>query len=341
MPEAEKVRYIERERTAVRKINQALARGADSEAIFQTIIEEAVTLCDAERGFLLLERHGQPAASVQEGSDLYSQGVIDAVWQNGEALLTLDALHDPRLDGRQSIVDYNIRSVIAAPLVTNHEVIGVIYLDSRSTRRDFSELDLGLLKALADQATLAFKLGMFQLELEKQAQAAELLSDLAAKDELTGLLNRRAFNEQLQGFLRQPLMKSLCVMMLDVDNFKHYNDRNGHLAGDNALKRLGNILQLKLRDFDVPARYGGEEFIVALPNLSVNRAEKIAERLRRAVSEEDFTHADYQPDGLVTVSIGIAHYPHHGRSVKELIAAADAALYRAKNSGKNRVCVQP
>jgi diguanylate cyclase (GGDEF)-like protein len=335
------VKYFERERQAVRKINQALARGAASHEVFQTIIEEAVRLCDAERGFLLLDKDSEPAAGVrQDGNrDHYSRGVVEKVWDEAEPLLTLDALHDPRLDGRRSIVDYNIRSVIAAPLLANHQVIGVIYLDSRSARRDFSDFEL--LRALADQAAVTCKLATFQLELEKQAQTAKLLSDLAAKDELTGLLNRRAFNQQMYLLLKQPRMSSLCLMMLDIDNFKEYNDRGGHLAGDNALRKLGDILRTKLRDFDVAARYGGEEFIIALPNTGFARAEGVAERLRRAISREDFTHEGAQPEGLITVSVGISCHPRHGKTMNELIAADDAALYRAKRDGKNRIYLAP
>jgi len=124
----------------------------------------------------------------------------------------------------------------------------------------------------------------------------------------------------------------MSFMMLDVDEFKSYNDRFGHPAGDEALKLVGLILKDMVRGEDVPARYGGEEFAVLFPQTSIKEAEAIAERIRERVQETEF------PYRRVTVSIGLSTYSGELSSMSQLVSAADQALYDAKRSGRNTVC---
>jgi diguanylate cyclase (GGDEF)-like protein len=156
---------------------------------------------------------------------------------------------------------------------------------------------------------------------------------LSITDPLTGLLNRRYIEERLAEEVNRADRSGdpMSFMMIDVDEFKSYNDRYGHPAGDEALKIVGQILRENLRGADVAARYGGEEFSVLLPETSVEESRTIAERIRRHVEETKF------PRRKVTVSIGIASLGGDVAGVKELIAAADAALYQAKRAGRNTI----
>jgi diguanylate cyclase (GGDEF)-like protein/PAS domain S-box-containing protein len=172
---------------------------------------------------------------------------------------------------------------------------------------------------------------------EKMAQLA--LEKLATRDGLTGLANRRCFDDTLNAEWARALRQCqpLSLLMVDVDNFKAYNDANGHLGGDECLKRIATAVASEMRANDLVARYGGEEFAVILPNQSLKGAAIVAERIRRRVESLQL------PNGLaplrrVTVSIGAATaIAGPDNNASDLVATADAALYRAKHLGRNRI----
>jgi diguanylate cyclase (GGDEF)-like protein len=161
----------------------------------------------------------------------------------------------------------------------------------------------------------------------------EELERLSVTDGLTGLYNRRRQMEMLATEVeRSKRLSHVCaVLMMDVDNFKRYNDAHGHQAGDAVLRGLGAVLRETTREIDCAARYGGEEFFVLLPETDVKEATEVAERIRTQLKERIFL------GGRVTISIGIAAFPEHGDTPEDLIAAADAALYQAKKEGRDRV----
>jgi diguanylate cyclase (GGDEF)-like protein len=163
------------------------------------------------------------------------------------------------------------------------------------------------------------------------------LERLSASDSLTGLSNRRVLTQRLsEELLRsQRQNHTFSVLMLDVDHFKKYNDAHGHPAGDEVLKRVANILRTSTRAGDCTARYGGEEFAVLLSGKEGDAAVQLAERIRQRVEAEEF------PVGKITISAGIAEFPHHGHTAEAVISSADEALYEAKREGRNRVvCAQ-
>jgi diguanylate cyclase (GGDEF)-like protein len=174
--------------------------------------------------------------------------------------------------------------------------------------------------------------------LEEANQRLELL---AVTDGLTGLNNHRFFQERLalevKAFGRSGLPLSL--LMLDVDHFKHYNDKHGHPAGDQVLASLARILTEGRRANDVIARYGGEEFALLLVGTPKAAAVEIAERIRAAVAAHSFLHQEDQPGRNLTVSLGVASCPDDADDAATLLQAADDALYRAKHAGRNTVCV--
>jgi diguanylate cyclase (GGDEF)-like protein len=162
---------------------------------------------------------------------------------------------------------------------------------------------------------------------------------MANSDGLTKLFNKRFFMSRLS----DEILKAekghypFSLFIFDLDHFKHYNDTQGHQAGDEVLKLTGQILRDMVRPDDTAARYGGEEFIVILPQTPKDGAMIAAERIRAKVAEHPYANRESQPLKIVSLSGGIATFPDDGRTGTDLIAAADAALYRAKQAGRNRV----
>jgi len=165
------------------------------------------------------------------------------------------------------------------------------------------------------------------------------LEEAAIRDQLTGLFNRRQLMEALEGEVARSQRSSepFAVAILDIDHFKTYNDRNGHLLGDECLQLLAKILQASTRRADTVARYGGEEFVVVLPGVGQGGALEAAERIRQGVQGFQFQGEEGQPGRDVTVSIGVALFGPDGRTVDALLQAADRRLYAAKGAGRNRV----
>ena len=209
-------------------------------------------------------------------------------------------------------------------------LVALLRLRERQQRRREQQL-VGLVR----QRTL--ELETRGLELRR---INEELTRLSYHDPLTDLANRRMLLERLHGEweLAQARGTSLAFLLFDLDQFKDYNDRRGHLAGDDCLRDVGRCIDAELPDGDAMAgRYGGEEFGVVLPGLTLDQAVREGERMRKALEAAALPHPT-TPQGVVTISVGVAAIvPRHGYSAELLIAAADAAMYRAKGSGKNRV----
>jgi len=167
-----------------------------------------------------------------------------------------------------------------------------------------------------------------------------LIAEMAARDGLTGLKNRRAFDEHLTRTWQQALRdrRQLALMMIDVDYFKKFNDRYGHQAGDQALQRIAAVVDsFAKRPLDLAARYGGEELALVLFDVSREHAERIAELLRASVENLQILHSDHAP-GVATISLGVAViHPTLERSPEGAVQLADEGLYAAKRAGRNRV----
>ena len=172
-------------------------------------------------------------------------------------------------------------------------------------------------------------------------QANQRLARLAVTDGLTGLYNHRYLQEQLKVATERSLRSGvpMALLMIDVDHFKKYNDRNGHPAGDEALRAVARLVAEDRRTVDVVARYGGEEFAVILHDAHREQASDVAEKIRQRVSAANIQHAEKQPLGRMTVSIGVAVCPEDATTHEGLLEAADVALYRAKKSGRDTVII--
>lgn len=172
-----------------------------------------------------------------------------------------------------------------------------------------------------------------------QERELDYIEQIAETDRLTGLANRRRLDQFLEALVtiypesKQPFS----VVIADVDHFKLYNDRNGHLAGDGVLSRVAAVFVKNVRRGDLAARFGGEEFMMVLPNCPKESAVTVAEKLRASIASEPFPFQEYQPSGSVTATFGVATFPHDARNLQGLIKRADDRLYRGKRDGRNQV----
>jgi diguanylate cyclase (GGDEF)-like protein len=171
------------------------------------------------------------------------------------------------------------------------------------------------------------------------AEANARLAQLAVTDGLTGVYNHRHFHERLALEVERSGRNGLplALFMIDVDHFKAYNDRHGHPAGDEVLRQVARLLAEGRRVNDFVARYGGEEFAVVLVDTPKLGAAQVADKLRQRIADFPFPHASEQPGGAITVSVGVAAFPEDATQPEALVRAADAALYRAKAAGRNRI----
>ena len=191
-----------------------------------------------------------------------------------------------------------------------------------------------------DHITLGESILKFISHSSVEARYHEEIYQLATHDSLTDLHNRRHFIEmadkEIARALRHQRMLAMCI--IDVDLFKPVNDRYGHISGDNVLRQIAGVLRGHVRSDDFAARIGGEEFAVLLPECDIDAAHAFAERLRQAIAAVEFKPGD-EPQ-TITVSIGIAAMTAERATCSRMMAAADAALYRAKSQGRNQVCIQ-
>lgn len=167
------------------------------------------------------------------------------------------------------------------------------------------------------------------------------IKKLSVIDELTGLYNRRYYNQRLSEEVVKALRYKdpLTLLVIDIDHFKHYNDHNGHAAGDVLLQELAAQMRKYFRRTDIICRYGGEEFAVIVPETNKGDAKALAEKFRKKVQEHPFKYRTTQPKRKITISIGLADVPSHATTPKALFEKADEALYQAKLKGRNRVIV--
>jgi diguanylate cyclase (GGDEF)-like protein len=223
----------------------------------------------------------------------------------------------------------NTNFFVTIPLKTKDRVLGAILVDNVFNRKPITKNDVRMLTMFANHAGLA-------IENSRLYEETVYLSNI---DWLTKLWNYGRFQQLLTVEIEKARISSvpLCLVMIDVDNFKNYNDTHGHLKGDEALRNIAAIFQDKSRKCDSVARYGGEEFAIIMPNTIKDNAKLFADRLRSEVEKFYAQDSAIIPEKRLTISAGVAVYPDDAVTKDELISMADVALYQAKHSGKNRV----
>lgn len=240
-------------------------------------------------------------------------------------------LVDPALDtqskySKEFLQKFDIRSGLIVPLVLRDKTLGVLFLQDCVQPRDWSIDDVSMIGSLADNLSVAIENAELHQERERQA----------VTDGLTGVANRRSFNESFtREFERaRRYAETLSLVLIDLDFLKKINDTYGHQAGDEAIKSIGKVLKQECRSIDTAARYGGEEFCLLLPNTEIDMAEQMADRLRKLINETAI-----EGPGNISASLGVASYPLHADNEDTLFQRADEALYAAKQGGRNQVKV--
>ncbi|HMK34575.1 MAG TPA: diguanylate cyclase [Desulfomonilaceae bacterium] len=190
-----------------------------------------------------------------------------------------------------------------------------------------------------DQMQMAVRKAIEHRELRRRAQEREFYRELSYVDGLTGIHNRRFFDEALGVEIAKASRHgtSLVLLMIDIDDFKLYNDLNGHQKGDEALTKIAQLFKSACRGYDIVTRYGGEEFAILFPGATEQNAMELSRRIMHEVQNTPFEGEDRLPLRCLTVSVGVACYPRDAESSEQLIRSADSALYAAKRAGKNNI----
>jgi diguanylate cyclase (GGDEF)-like protein len=320
-------------------IGLMLTSSEKEDELLNIIVEHATKLTETPAGSITLfnERDGAMEMVAAQGfSDGFEErvkwkvrkgGLTEHILNEGAIVVINDFAKYKKFDDHALAVE-GIQSLMAVPLVAGRKTIGLLYVDDYKPR-NFTKKDESILSLLATQAAAAIE----------KIQILEMAKKLAITDELTSLYNHRHFVNLFKDELirSKRYKRNLSVILIDIDNFKNYNDTHGHLKGNDALRVVSSVMQKNLRDLDALARYGGEEFAVVLPETGKKEAMECAERIRYAIEKEPVFGEDKQPLGKVTASFGVATFPSDGDYEHILMDRADVALYKAKSSGRNMV----
>ena len=318
---------------AVRGFSRSMRR-IDREDLWLSLTQSAAQMLEAERASLLVHDEQTDKLEIKAiigGRDLPADDdeiggrVSQIVFYKGEPALIADATRTglPPVSEERG---YKTPSFLSCPITLAGRPVGVMNFTDRASGASFDQESLDLFLAVAPQLAVALDRALLKDKAGKFEQ-------LSVTDALTGLLNRRYIEARLVEEIKRSNRHGfpMSFMMLDVDNFKSYNDTFGHPAGDVALKMVADVIRDTLRGADVAARFGGEEFSILLPQTTGEEAIAIAERIRHNIETADFPHRQ------VTASIGIASCSAELCVSADLVAAADRALYDAKRRGRNRV----
>jgi diguanylate cyclase (GGDEF)-like protein len=318
---------------AVRRVGETLRSTHDMGQMLESILNTAVDSTIADAGVLWRftpTREGLYATSVN-GLEGVSLGTI-AIGEGAVGLAAERAMNvllpDPESGVRSSAGEPDMESVIAVPLFSQDRVIGVLTVYRGHERHAFTHEDVDTVVFLAEQGGVAIE----NVQLHEEARR------LSLTDGLTGVWNRRFFQMQFRQVLATATRfdRPFSILMLDIDHFKNVNDTFGHQRGDAILVEFSQRVSRTVREVDTFARYGGEEFICLLSETELVGAMTTAQKICDAIRNESFGGIG-EPPVKLTLSIGVAAYPDHGDSFRALVEAADRALYRAKEAGRDQV----
>ncbi len=265
----------------------------------------------------ILRFYGKGANSSNFNIDLSKSEILKYVIYSGLPVL-IKSEEDFKKYGFKLKFTYTTPSFISVPIKVDGKVIGVISATEKISGESFTESELKLISTLANQ-------------LASQIIQAKLYKE-ALIDPLTGAYNRKFLEEMFTKWLRRKSKQGIAIYMLDIDYFKKFNDKYGHQMGDKVLKYVVETIKKTLRQNDLVIRYGGEEFLIAVVGTTAQKAQAIAERIRKNIAKNSTSFPE-----KITVSIGIALFPEEATRTGELIKKADERLYKAKNKGRNCV----
>lgn len=324
-----------RELSALFEVSNAVNYITDSEELLKFVLTSSIEVLNAERGSIMLLDDATDELMVKVASGgrfsvmtttgiKIGFGICGKVVQEGKGRISNTGFRDDHFRNFGSLIPVeDIRTLLCSPLKFKDGTIGVINVVNKRNSEEFNENDLALLNLIASQAAVT-------IENNK-------LYELSITDGLTHLFVHRYF----QARLAEELLRArryglkLSLIMIDVDNFKNFNDVYGHQIGDQVLQKVAVVVREAIRtQIDIPCRYGGEEMAVILPETRAEEAFKTAERLRESIAAMVISH----PLGQlrITCSLGVASYPNDCHDVESLVMRADKAMYFSKRTGKNR-----
>jgi diguanylate cyclase (GGDEF)-like protein/putative nucleotidyltransferase with HDIG domain len=331
----EQLRNREQELALINRLDTVITSSLNIREVYGAFIAELKEVIDVDWATIALI----------EGDELRFEVLsteVGSAWQAGEKIPLEDtgtewvaerkkALFEPDLAKNRRFwtgdahLKQGIRSIVYLPLMVKGEAIGSLIVAS-SQPNAYTHSQVHLLESLASQIAMPVENSRLYAKAEQRARV----------DELTGLFNRRHFDERLGEEIDRHSRYGgmLSLIFLDLDFFKAYNDKHGHLAGDKVLARIGRLMEKSIRNIDIAFRYGGDEFAVLLPQSGVDEAFVVAERVRANIATEM-----RKKKFRITTSLGLASWPSDGVTPDELINAADKALYYTKQTGGNRTCV--
>ena len=314
---------------AVNRIATAIRSSLELPSVLQTTVDEVGRALGARHTALSVAGdHGQPSLTTfhfrdGDGDESFRTELISDL--NAYVVRLRGHVKAYVQDGAAGADDGGARPVAVVPVIYGDRTMGALLACSDDPQRVWQENEVLLMRTVADQVSVAVKHARLFHETQQQALT----------DGLTGCVNRRSFEMQLERdlHLATRMRQPVSLIMLDIDHFKSVNDTHGHDAGDSALRVIADALRQELRGVDTAARYGGEEFAIILPQATLEGALVVAERLRARVEGTEVPGV--RP---ITASLGVATFPAHASSRDLLVTTADRALYRAKHTGRNRVC---
>jgi diguanylate cyclase (GGDEF)-like protein len=331
----EQLREREQELSVINRSNAIITSSLDIQRIYDNFIQELKRVVDVDWAaiaviedlevyFMALSTEIGSPWKVGERLPLKGSGT-EWVAAHGKPIVDNDLSVEIRFSSSQYHLQHGIRTVAYLPLIISNQIIGSLIVASRKSNA-YNTKKIDLLQQLSTQIAMPIENSRLYAKTERMARV----------DGLTGLLNRRSLDETLASEIGRHSRYGgvFTLIMIDLDSLKNVNDNYGHLAGDELLRQIGNIIQNSLRETDRAFRYGGDEFAILLPQTTIEAAFKVAERIRQQ------TFARIEIGSVpISVSLGLSSWPGDGVAPGDLVSAADAALYHAKRSGRNRtVC---
>ena len=321
------------------KVSQIISSEIMLDRLLQKIMHVSITNAGAQRGYLILESEGELTIEASEDVDKNEflvmqsmalkdcseicRSIVNYVYHSGEDIVLGNAAKEGLFTSDPYIMRAHCKSILCTPIMSKGKLSGILYMENNLSENAFTPERLEILRSFSVQAAISIENAR--------------LFELATTDGMTKLYVHRYFQLLLDQEMKRSHRhnKKFSLIMMDIDNFKSFNDTYGHQLGDKVLKDVASAAKKISRAEDIAARYGGEEFVMILPETDSRQAMIVAEKIRASVAEIEIPHESQKLH--VTISLGVSTYPDHSEEKEELIHAADAALYTSKHRGKNCV----
>ncbi len=321
--------------TAITEIHQSIGANLELQKIAEILVKKLTKIMNCDGCAIILKENHTIKVIAGFGFDENppkltpdpDSPIIKDIIENKRSLF-IQNRESTQADGCLPVTG-DIKSLICTPVIVRGEVKGIIHIDSKKPNA-FTKKDVEFVEILSSQISIAFE----------RALLFKKTKDLSIIDPLTSCYNRRKLMEDLEHEINRCKRygRRFSILMIDIDWFKNYNDFHGHLKGDELLKIISSLLIRNVRGADSVYRYGGEEFLILLPELGKRDAFIVGEKLRKIIENWTFEgESRSQPNKSITISVGVATFPDDGITKEGLLQVCDSALYRAKDTGKNRV----